>query len=52
MDIEDSCRKERIETDDKRIDIVVKDDDVLIEVKRGTVFTGSSWIKLDWGNVE
>jgi len=35
MDAEDSCRKERIETDDKRIDIVVKDDDVLIEVKRG-----------------
>jgi len=48
MDAEDSYRKERIETDDKRIDIVVKDDDVLIEVKRGTVFTGSSWIRLDW----
>jgi len=48
MDIEDSCRKERIETDDKRIDIVVKDDDVLIEVERGTVFTGNSWIRLDW----
>jgi len=48
MDVEDSCRKERIETDDKRIDIVVKDDDVLVEVKRGTVFTGSSWIRLDW----
>ena len=48
MDVEDSYRKERIETDDKRIDIVVKDDDVLIEVKRGTVFTGSSWIRLDW----
>ena len=48
MDVEDSCRKERIETDDKRIDIVVKDDDVLIEVKRGTVFTGNSWIRLDW----
>ena len=48
MDVEDFYRKERIETDDKRIDIVVKDDDVLIEVKRGTVFTGSSWIRLDW----
>ena len=48
MDVEDSYRKERIETDDKRIDIVVKDDDVLIEVERGTVFTGSSWIRLDW----
>jgi len=35
MDVEDSCRKERIETDDERIGIVVKDDDVLIEVKRG-----------------
>jgi len=48
MDVEDSYRKERIETDDKRINIVVKDEDVLIEVKRGTVFTGSSWIRLDW----
>jgi len=48
MDVEDSYRKERIETDDKRIDIVVKDEDVLIEVERGTVFTGSSWIRLDW----
>jgi len=28
--------------------IVVKDEDILIEVKRGTVFTGSSWIRLDW----
>ena len=52
MDGEDSYREERIETDDKRIDIVVKDDDVLIEVKRGTVFSGNSWIRLDWGNVE
>jgi len=48
MDVEDSYRKERIETDDETIDIVVKDDDVLIEVERGTVFTGSSWIRLDW----
>ena len=48
MDGKDSYRKERIETDDERIDIVVKDDDVLIEVKRGTVFTGNSWIRLDW----
>ena len=48
MDTEDSYRKERIETDDETIDIVVKDDDVLIEVERGTVFTGSSWIRLDW----
>jgi len=48
MDVEDSYRKERIETDDKRIDIVVKNDDVLIEVERGAVFTGSSWIRLDW----
>ncbi len=48
MDEKDSYRKEQIETDDERIDIVVKDDDVLIEVKRGTVFTGSSWIRLDW----
>ena len=48
MDVEDSYRKERIETDDERIDIVVNDDDVLIEVERGTVFTGSSWIRLDW----
>ena len=48
MDIEDSYRKERVETDDETIDIVVKDDDVLIEVERGTVFTGSSWIRLDW----
>ena len=48
MDGKDSYRKERIETDDERIDIVVKDDDVLIEVERGTVFTGSSWIRLDW----
>jgi len=48
MDVENSYRKERIETDDERIDIVVKDDDVLIEVERGTVFTGSSWIRLDW----
>jgi len=45
---EDSYRKERIETDDERIDIVVNDDDVLIEVERGTVFTGNSWIRLDW----
>jgi len=48
MNVENSYRKERIETDDERIDIVVNDDDVLIEVKRGTVFTGSSWIRLDW----
>jgi len=45
---EDSYRKERIETDDERIDIVVNDDDVLIEVERGTVFTSNSWIRLDW----
>ena len=48
MGVEDPYRKERIETDDERIDIVVNDDDVLIEVERGTVFTGSSWIRLDW----
>jgi len=48
MGVENSYRKERIETDDKRIDIVVDDEDVLIEVERGTVFTGSSWIRLDW----
>jgi len=48
MDIENSYRKERIETDEERIDIVVDDEDVLIEVERGTVFTGSSWIRLDW----
>jgi len=48
MDIEESYKKERIETDNERIDIVVKDDDVLIEVERGTVFTGNSWIRLDW----
>jgi len=48
MNTEDRCRKERIETADETIDIVVKNDDVLIEVERGAVFTGNSWIRLDW----
>ena len=34
MNVENSYRKERIETDDDTtIDVVVKDDDVLIEVE-------------------
>ncbi len=49
MDVEDSYRKERIETDDQTIDIVVKNDDVLIEVENGSViYASSNWIRLDW----
>ena len=49
MDVEDSYRKERIETDDQMIDIVVKDDDVMIEAENWfNIYAGNNWIRLDW----
>ena len=54
MDKEDSYRKERIKTNEgTTIDVVVRDDDVLIEVENGSVvYAGSNWIRLNWKDWE
>ncbi len=49
MNKENSYRKERIETDEQTIDIVVKDNAVLIEIENGSIiYAGSNWIRLNW----
>ena len=54
MDIEGRYKKERTKTNDgTTIDIIVSEDDALIEEENGSVlYAGSSWIRLDWENVE